>query len=194
MASVIAGLLGIAGLGAIGHALYRSDHSGVEIYAARLQVRDGPIKSFDIELDPSMAPLQFDFWARLDSSYVERWVKRQEFAYRMTLSQDRKPVLQQNVYFSIDAEAERKNENPLLPSSTQSAAGIASVPGAGRFQFAMAPQGSSDVRAIKNMEVKVRRNVEGVEMKKICWGIGLSLAGGIIQLLFGAALPGKRND
>jgi hypothetical protein len=201
IASVIAAFMEIAGVGTIGYALIKSGVSGHEIHSSQIQTLSGPIEPFEINLDPSMSPVAFRFSARVASSHHPRMTVKETFSYSGTLALDRKPMVQLSMPFDIEPEEKSGKERSTSSFGTTPRLATTAhpkpfdVPAAGRYRFTAVPASKmGDIRVIQDMDVSVRRNVTGVDTKKVWWGVGLIVAGGVLQFLFGVPVPSSRKD
>ena len=195
VATVIAGLMEIVGIGLVGHALYKSGHSGAEIYSSVLQQGAGPIRDFELQLDPGMNPLRVSFSARVDRSRTRGSSMSLHYNYYVTITEGGKRVAQKSLGFRLEPDQDASGRRKTMVGEV--------VPGyfdwnevasAGRYRFATAWQGGDSREVLRGIGVEVRRNVEDVVMKKLWWGVGLILVGGLIQFMFGVPLSGSRPD
>ena len=195
IATGIALLVTLAGFGVIGYALLKSGRSGTPVFSDVLNRMAEPLKAFEVDLDPSMSPLRIEYSARVDRRYTGEITSDQHYLYTVTITQDRKPVSRLATRFTLAAEVDASGKKMAPQHFAGASLNWDKVPDAGRYRFEMAPQtGPHHQYAIQNVSVDMRRNVKGVEMKKIWWGIGLILGAALFQFLFGAPLPNSNED
>ena len=194
--SVVAAILEIAGVGTIGYGVWKKSSSGHEVATARLQAAGGPIRAAEFQLDPSMNPLEISVTMMRDARLSGALVPfKTDFHYNAQLSLGRKPVTAYSVTFTVDPPQTTKTGSVKhsFEHFTHTNWGGFNVPESGRYRFTFDPTGSADSRLSHQIDAAVRANVKGFNWKLLAWGAGLIVLGAIVQLMFGAPLPGSQE-
>ena len=192
IATVIAGILEIAGLWFLGSAWYRWGASGEVLYSGGIQSNTGSLRRVDLDLDPSMNPLRM--WLSADVVEMERGLTTKYSYVGVSLQLHGRAVVKESAAFTIEPDRDRDGKRNPRQGGTSINFPDFSVAEPGRYQLVASSSDLGPRAAITNLKVEVRRNVKGWDVKRVWWGVGLIVFGGLLQWMFGVPLPGSKPD